>query len=88
MLGVGNLQAAQPRRELVCIDLQPNTNSQAPERKDILNIGGFSDSVFDLIAAFAGGTVAPTTGSARSNQSPPPTPEIRLTTKHPPGPAA
>ena len=37
---------------LVCIDLQPYTTSQAPERSDILNIGGFSDAVFDVVAAF------------------------------------
>jgi 60 kDa SS-A/Ro ribonucleoprotein len=37
---------------LICIDLQPNQTTQAPERDDILNIGGFSDAVFDVIAAF------------------------------------
>lgn len=41
--------------KLICIDLQPNSTSQAPERSDILNIGGFSDAVFDVIAAFLGG---------------------------------
>ena len=35
--------------KLVCIDLQPNSSMQAPERGDILNVGGFSDVV---IAAF------------------------------------
>ena len=39
---------------LVCIDLQPNTTAQAPDRTDILNIGGFSDAVFSVIAAFLG----------------------------------
>ena len=38
--------------KLVCIDLQPNSTTQAPERSDILNIGGFSDAVFGVIAAF------------------------------------
>jgi 60 kDa SS-A/Ro ribonucleoprotein len=37
---------------MICIDLQPNQTTQAPERSDILNIGGFSDAVFDVIAAF------------------------------------
>jgi len=37
---------------LVCIDLQPYQTTQAPERSDILNIGGFSDAVFEVIAAF------------------------------------
>lgn len=38
--------------KLICIDLQPNTTTQAPDRSDILNVGGFSDAVFDVIAAF------------------------------------
>jgi 60 kDa SS-A/Ro ribonucleoprotein len=37
---------------LVCIDLQPYTTTQAPDRSDILNIGGFSDAVFEVVAAF------------------------------------
>ena len=38
--------------KLICIDLQPNSTTQAPERSDILNVGGFSDAVFDVISAF------------------------------------
>jgi 60 kDa SS-A/Ro ribonucleoprotein len=38
--------------KLVCIDIQPNGTSQAPDRKDILNVGGFSDRVFDLVSLF------------------------------------
>lgn len=41
--------------KLVCIDLQPNTTSQVPERSDILNVGGFSDAVFEVISAFLTG---------------------------------
>lgn len=37
---------------LICIDLQPNQTTQAPERSDILNVGGFSDAVFDVISAY------------------------------------
>jgi 60 kDa SS-A/Ro ribonucleoprotein len=44
-----------PRARLVCIDCTPNASSQAVEREDILNIGGFSDSVFDIVAQFAAG---------------------------------
>lgn len=40
------------RPKLICIDLQPYTTTQAPERHDILNIGGFSDAVFEVISAF------------------------------------
>ncbi len=39
--------------KLVCIDIQPNRTSQVYDREDILNVGGFSDSVFELIASFA-----------------------------------
>lgn len=37
---------------LVCIDIQPNATTQAVERPDVLNIGGFSDQVFRLIDDF------------------------------------
>lgn len=43
--------------KLVCIDIQPYANTQAQERADILNVGGFSDQVFSLIADFANGTM-------------------------------
>jgi 60 kDa SS-A/Ro ribonucleoprotein len=46
---------ANPAAKLVCIDIQPYATTQAQERDDILNIGGFSDSVFNVIAAFAAG---------------------------------
>jgi 60 kDa SS-A/Ro ribonucleoprotein len=49
------LKTRNPKARLVCIDITPNTTTQAPDRKDILNIGGFSDTVFDLIASFAAG---------------------------------
>ena len=41
--------------KLVCIDIQPYTTSQAPERSDILNVGGFSDAVFRVVASFLSG---------------------------------
>ena len=44
-----------PQAKLVCIDIAPYGTTQAKEREDVLNIGGFSDTVFDQIAAFAGG---------------------------------
>jgi 60 kDa SS-A/Ro ribonucleoprotein len=44
-----------PGARMVCIDLQPYGTTQAAEREDILNVGGFSDRVFDLIADFAAG---------------------------------
>ena len=44
-----------PKARLVCLDVQPNQTTQAGERADILNIGGFSDQVFEVISAFASG---------------------------------
>jgi 60 kDa SS-A/Ro ribonucleoprotein len=44
-----------PKARLVCLDVQPNRTTQAAERADILNIGGFSDQVFGTISAFASG---------------------------------
>ncbi len=38
--------------KLVCIDIQPYGSTQAPERGDILNIGGFSDAVFNVVATY------------------------------------
>jgi len=40
--------------KLVCIDIQPYGSTQAPERADILNIGGFSDAVFNVVASYLG----------------------------------
>lgn len=40
---------------LVLIDVQPYGSTQVAERSDVLNIGGFSDSVFDVISLFAKG---------------------------------
>jgi 60 kDa SS-A/Ro ribonucleoprotein len=44
--------------KLVCIDLQPNRTTQAVERRDVLNVGGFSDEVFEVIERFASGTLS------------------------------
>jgi 60 kDa SS-A/Ro ribonucleoprotein len=40
--------------KLICINVQPYGTVQAPERSDILNMGGFSDAVFGVVAAFLG----------------------------------
>lgn len=47
------VKRANPGAKLVCIDIQPYATTQAAERSDILNVGGFSDAVFEMIAAFA-----------------------------------
>lgn len=41
--------------KLVCIDIQPYGTTQASGRPEILNVGGFSDAVFDTIARFVSG---------------------------------
>ncbi len=49
------LKARNAGAKLVCIDIQPYGTTQARNRADILNVGGFSDAVFDTIARFAAG---------------------------------
>lgn len=44
-----------PRARMICIDIQPYGTTQAQESTDIINIGGFNDHVFQLIADVAGG---------------------------------
>lgn len=42
-----------PQAKMICIDIQPYATTQATERADIINVGGFSDQVFGLIADVA-----------------------------------
>lgn len=44
--------------KLVCIDIQPYGHTQAHERADVLNVGGFSDQVFSLVSDFANGDLS------------------------------
>jgi len=41
-----------PNAKLVNIDIQPSSTTQTNERPDVLNIGGFSDQIFEVIAKF------------------------------------
>lgn len=41
-----------PHAKLICIDITPNSTTQAASRTDILNVGGFSDEVFNVIDRF------------------------------------
>lgn len=52
-----NFRNRNPGARMVCIDIQPYGTVQAKERHDILNIGGFSDQVFDVIVEFANGNL-------------------------------
>lgn len=50
------LKARNPGARLICIDIQPYGTAQAKDRKDIMNVGGFTDAVFDTMARFANRT--------------------------------
>ena len=53
------MKTRNPNARMVCIDITPNRTTQAVNRPDILNIGGFSDRVFDVIGRFAKGNLGP-----------------------------
>jgi 60 kDa SS-A/Ro ribonucleoprotein len=55
MRGWNAFKQRNPNARLVCIDVQPYHTVQAVEREDILNVGGFSDQVFEVISEFARG---------------------------------
>lgn len=42
-----------PRAKMVCVDVQPYQTVQANGPADVLNVGGFSDEVFRIVADFA-----------------------------------
>ena len=47
-----------PDAKLACIDITPNATTQLRPRPNVLNVGGFSDAVFDTLAAFVSGELA------------------------------
>ncbi|MFN7944344.1 MAG: RNA-binding protein [Blastocatellia bacterium] len=51
-------KSRNPQARMVCIDIQAYATTQAQERADILNIGGFSDQVFAVLADFAAGRLS------------------------------
>jgi 60 kDa SS-A/Ro ribonucleoprotein len=48
-----------PRARMVCVDVQPYGTTQAAGSPDVLNVGGFSDQVFEVVADFAAGRLGP-----------------------------
>lgn len=44
-----------PQAKLVCIDIAPYGTTQTTGRPEILNVGGFSDAVFECLARFVSG---------------------------------
>lgn len=51
----GAFKSRNGAAKLVCIDIQPNGTTQTPEQSDVLNVGGFSDEVFEVVNAYADG---------------------------------
>jgi 60 kDa SS-A/Ro ribonucleoprotein len=47
-----------PEAKLACVDITPNATTQVRPRPNVLNVGGFSDAVFDTLVAFASGDLA------------------------------
>lgn len=41
-----------PGAKLICMDLAPHSTTQGPNGIDRLNVGGFNDKVFDVVASF------------------------------------
>jgi 60 kDa SS-A/Ro ribonucleoprotein len=41
--------------KLICIDIRPYGSTQAKDTADIMNVGGFTDAVFDAMARFTSG---------------------------------
>jgi 60 kDa SS-A/Ro ribonucleoprotein len=41
-----------PNAKLICIDITPNKTVQVQDGSGVLNVGSFSDSVFDVIDTF------------------------------------
>lgn len=47
-----SLKQRNIKAKLVCIDVTPNTTTQLKDRKDVMNVGGFSDTVFAVAENF------------------------------------
>lgn len=53
-----HIQERNKNAKLVAIDLQPYSTSQFKDSESIMNVGGFSDHVFELISEFVRGNMA------------------------------
>lgn len=45
-------KARNPKARLICCDLTPRNNSQIKCQPDVLQVGGFSDQVFQVVSSF------------------------------------
>jgi 60 kDa SS-A/Ro ribonucleoprotein len=50
-----NFKKNNPKAKMVCLDIQPYDSTQVIETPDVMNIGGFSDTVFNLVGDFTKG---------------------------------
>lgn len=55
-----------PGAKLVLVDIQPYAHTQVAESPDVLNVGGFSDAVFEVVSLFAKGEGATFVDTIRS----------------------
>lgn len=53
-------RSRNPKAKLVLIDLQPYASTQVADDDHVLNVGGFSDHVFEIVSLFAKGQLATT----------------------------
>lgn len=49
------LKTRAPGARMILHDIQPSGSTQAHEREDVMNCGGFTDQIFEVVAAFAQG---------------------------------
>lgn len=54
------LKRRVPGARMILHDIQPSSSTQGHEREDIMNIGGFSDTVFDVVSEFSKGQTGKT----------------------------
>lgn len=59
MQNFNEIKSRNPKCKLINIDITPATTSQTSVDKSILNIGGFSDNVFEVINAFVNSNASP-----------------------------
>lgn len=52
-----NVQKKNPNAKLINIDISPSRSSQIKDEQNIINIGGFSDSVFNVISNYLNGSI-------------------------------
>jgi 60 kDa SS-A/Ro ribonucleoprotein len=52
------IKRKNPKAKMVCIDISPNNTTQATNRDDIFNVGGFNDNIWEVIQSFVTGNGA------------------------------